>query len=126
MPVLKQGLCLIATLQSDLTDSEWRELQSTLVGKIGSAHARDVILDLTSMTLLDSFAGKMVNDIAQMIRFRGANTIIVGIQPEVAFTLVQLGLHLRNVTTALDLEEALASLARKESESTGECSSDEF
>ncbi len=107
VPILKQHHCLIATIQSELTDTEWKEFQNSLVKRVSSTHARNVILDLTEMCILDSFAGKMVNDIAQMIRFSGAETIIVGIQPEVALTLVQLGLRLKNIITLLDLEEAL-------------------
>jgi rsbT antagonist protein RsbS len=75
-------------------------------------------LDVTAVDVMDSFACRTLRDIAHMIRLRGAETIIVGIQPEVAFTIVQLGLTLDGVTTALDLEEGLAWLDRKNRKST--------
>jgi rsbT antagonist protein RsbS len=120
VPILKLGSCLIATVQSDLTDTEWRQLQNTPLEKVGSTHARNIILDMTGVSILDSFAGRMINDIAEMIRFAGAETIIVGIQPEVAWTLVQLGLRLKNITTLLDLEEGVELVAKRSSENSQE------
>ncbi|MEO5969319.1 MAG: STAS domain-containing protein [Bdellovibrionia bacterium] len=113
VPILKLGFCLIVTAQSDLTDTEWKQLQFTLLEKVASTHARNVILDMTGVNILDSFAGRMINDIAQMIHLGGAETIIVGIQPEVAWTLVQLGLRLKNVITLLDLEEGIELASRQ-------------
>lgn len=110
VPILKQGQILIATIQSALTDADLLELRDALVGKVGQLRSRGVILDVTAIDVLDSFASKTIRDLAHMIRLRGADTVIVGIQPEVAFAMVQLGLTLEGVATALDLEEGLLFL----------------
>jgi rsbT antagonist protein RsbS len=113
VPILKQGSYLIASVQSSLTDADLLQLRDALVQKVGKLRSRGVIVDVTALDVMDSFATRTLRDIANMIRLRGADTVIVGIQPEVAFTLVQLGLKLENVPTALDLEEGLAFLDRK-------------
>lgn len=113
VPILKQGPYLIATVQSALTDDDLRQLRDTLVDQISQVRARGVIVDVTALDVIDSFATRTLRDIAHMIRLRGAETIIVGIQPEVAFSMVKLGLTLEGVATSLDLEEGLAYLARK-------------
>jgi rsbT antagonist protein RsbS len=110
VPILKQGPFLIATIQSALTDADLLELRDALVGKVGRLRSRGVIVDVTSLDVLDSFASRTIRDLAHMIRLRGADTVIVGIQPEVAFAMVQLGLTLEGVATALDLEEGLLFL----------------
>ncbi len=110
VPILKQGPYLIATIQSALTDADLLELRDALVGKVGRLRSRGVIVDVTSLDVLDSFASRTIRDLAHMIRLRGADTVIVGIQPEVAFAMVQLGLTLEGVATALDLEEGLLFL----------------
>jgi len=110
VPILKQGAVLIANVQSALTDADLLQLRDALVEKVGRFRARGVIVDVTAMDVMDSFASRTLSDIAHMIRLRGAETVIVGIQPEVAFTMVQLGLTLEGVQTALDLEEGLAFL----------------
>jgi rsbT antagonist protein RsbS len=113
VPILKQGPHLIATIQSALTDSDLIQLRDALVGKVGTYRSRGVIVDVTALDVLDSFASRTLRDLAHMIRLRGAETVIVGIQPEVAFTMVQLGLTLEGVATALDLEEGLTYLNEK-------------
>jgi rsbT antagonist protein RsbS len=113
VPILKQGPYLIATIQSALTDADLIQLRDALVEKVGSYRSRGVIVDVTSLDVLDSFASRTLRDLAHMIRLRGAETVIVGIQPEVAFTMVQLGLTLVGVATALDLEEGLFYLDQK-------------
>jgi len=113
VPILKQGPYLIATIQSALTDSDLVQLRDALVGKVGSYRSRGVIVDVTALDVLDSFASRTLRDLAHMIRLRGAETVIVGIQPEVAFTMVRLGLTLEGVATALDLEEGLFYLDQK-------------
>ena len=110
VPILKQGQILIATIQSALTDADLLELRDALVGKVGQLRSRGVILDVTAIDVLDSFASKTIRDLAHMIRLRGADTVIVGIQPEVAFAMVQLGVTFDDIETALDLEEGLARL----------------
>lgn len=113
VPILKQGQYLIATIQSALSDADLVQLRDGIVYQVGKLRSRGVIIDVTALDVMDSFATRTVRDIAQMIRLRGAETVIVGIQPEVAFSLVQLGLNLAGVATALDLEEGLAFLERQ-------------
>lgn len=115
VPILKQSKYLIATIQSALTDSDLVQLRDALVERVGSFRSRGVIIDVTALDVLDSFASRTLRDLAYMIRLRGAETVIVGIQPEVAFAMVQLGITLEDVTTALDLEEGLAYLDKKSS-----------
>jgi rsbT antagonist protein RsbS len=87
-------------------------LRDALVEKVVALRIRGVIIDVTALDVLDSFASRTLRAMAEMIRLRGAETVIVGIQPEVAFSMVQLGLSLDGVTTVLDLEEGLAHLDR--------------
>jgi rsbT antagonist protein RsbS len=113
VPILKQGDVLIATFQAALSDAELNQLRSGLVQKVVRFRSRGVIVDVTAMDVMDSFASRTLGEIAHMIRLRGADTVIVGIQPEVALAMVQLGLTLEGVATALDLEEGLAYLNQK-------------
>jgi len=110
VPILKQGSYLIGSVQSALTDADLRQLRDVLVAKVGRFRSLGVIVDVTAMDVMDSFAARTLSDIAQMVRLRGAQMVIVGIQPEVAFSMVQLGLTLEGVATALDLEEGLSLL----------------
>jgi rsbT antagonist protein RsbS len=115
VPILKQGQYLIASIQSALTDEDLSQLREALVERVGRLRARGVIVDVTALDVMDSFAVRTLRDLAHMTRLRGAETVIVGIQPEVAFAMVQLGMSFEDVLTALDLEEGLALLqARKE------------
>ena len=122
VPILKQGDYLIASVQSALTDADLTELRSGLVEKVGRFRSHGVIVDVTAMDVMDSFASRTLQDIANMVRLRGASTVVVGIQPEVALTMVQLGLTLEDVATALDLEEALELLGRLKKGGTEETS----
>ena len=110
VPILKQGSYLIASIQSALTDYELLQLRDDLAEQIGRFRSRGVIIDVTALDVMDSFAVRTLRAIAQITRMKGSRTVIVGIQPEVAFSMVQLGLHLGEVETALDLEEGLAFL----------------
>lgn len=112
VPILKQGGVLIASIQSALTDEDLLQLRDDLADRVGKYRAHGAIVDVTVLDVMDSFAVRTVQAIAHMIRLRGAVTVIVGIQPEVAFAMVQLGLTLGDVATALDLEEGLAYLDR--------------
>jgi rsbT antagonist protein RsbS len=112
VPILKQGHYLIATVQSALSDREVVQLQDDLAGMVGKYRARGVILDVTALDIMDSFVSRSFTAMALIAKLKGANTVIVGIQPEVAFALVQLGLTLEGVNTALDLEEGLRFLRR--------------
>src|SRR2546428_13821634 len=113
VPILKQGPYLIASIQSAVADKDLVQLRDALVEKVGKFRSRGVIVDVTVLDVMDSFATRTMRDLAHMIRLRGAETVIVGIQPEVAFAMVQLGLTLEGVSTALDLEEALLHLGQK-------------
>jgi len=113
VPILKQGLYLIASIQAALSDIDLVHLRDALAEKVGKFRARGVIVDVTVLDVMDSFASRTLCDLAHMTRLRGAETVIVGIQPEVAFAMVQLGLTLEGVDTALDLEEGLAFLDKK-------------
>lgn len=113
VPILKQGQYLIAFIQAALSDLDLVHLRDALAEKVGKFRARGVIVDVTVLDVMDSFASRTLRDLAHMTRLRGAETVIVGIQPEVAFAMVQLGLTLEGVDTALDLEEGLAFLDKK-------------
>ena len=110
IPILKQGPYLIASIQSAPTDSEWREMGQQLAERVGKQRSRGVVVDVTVLDVIDSFAARTLREIAQTVKLRGAEPVIVGIQPEVAFSMVQLGLTLGDVPTELDLEEGLATL----------------
>ena len=113
VPILKQSYYLIASIQAALTDADLLHLRDALAEKVGRFRSRGVIVDVTALDVMDSFASRTLRDLAHMIRLRGAETVIVGIQPEVALAMVQLGLTLEGVATALDLEEGLAFLNEK-------------
>jgi rsbT antagonist protein RsbS len=119
VPILKQGEYLIASVQAALSDAELLELQAELVRRVGTFRSRGVVVDVTALDVMDSFGARTLRTIAHMIRLRGAETVIVGIQPEVAFQMVQLGLRLEDVPTTLDLEEGLAFLDRRAQRSGG-------
>ena len=113
VPILKQGTILIATVQAALTDSETEQLRHDLMDRVGRYRAHGIIVDVTAIDVMDSFAARSLQTIAHMTRLRGADTVIVGLQPEVAFAMVQLGLAFDDMDTALDLEEGLALLNRQ-------------
>ena len=108
VPIMKQGDVLIASMQEALNDRALVQLRDELSERVGRIRARAVIIDVTSLDVLDSFATRTIRGIAQTARLRGARTVVVGIQPDVAFAMVQLGLALEGVATALDLEEGLS------------------
>jgi len=113
VPILKQGDFLIATIQSALTDDDLLRLRDDLAEQVGRYRSRGVIVDVTVLDVMDSFAARTLRALSHMVGLRGAQTVIVGVQPEVAFAMVQLGLTLGDVATALDLEEGLALLQRR-------------
>ena len=110
VPILKQGDALIAFIQAALSDDDLLQLRDELADRVGRMRARGVIIDLSALDVLDSFASRTIRGIAYTARLRGAQTVVVGIQPDVAFAMVQLGLTLEGVATALDLEEGLELL----------------
>ena len=109
--ILRQGENLIASIHTALNDSEMVRFQRDLISQIGEHRARGVIIDVAALDVLDSFGARTLRAIAEMARLRGAETILVGIQPDVAFTMVTLGLGTGTVQTALDLEEGLEYLS---------------
>jgi rsbT antagonist protein RsbS len=110
VPILKQGDILIASIQSDLSDHDLVQLRDDVAGKVGRFKSLGVIIDVSVLDVMDSFATRTLRVIGDTTRLRGAETVIVGIQPEVAIAMVQLGLTLDGVPTALDLEEGLELL----------------
>jgi rsbT antagonist protein RsbS len=113
VPILKQGSILIASVQAALTDSDAERLRYDLMERVNQFRAQGIIVDVTAIDVMDSFAARSLRTIAHMTRLRGADTVIVGLQPEVAFAMVQLGLAFDDMNTALDLEEGLALLNRQ-------------
>jgi rsbT antagonist protein RsbS len=106
--IMKQGDVLIASMQEALTDRALLQLRDELSDRVGRYRARAVVIDVTALDVLDSFATRTILGIAHTAKLRGARTVVVGIQPDVAFAMVQLGLTLEGVETALDLEEGVA------------------
>jgi rsbT antagonist protein RsbS len=110
--ILRQGDTLVASVNTALDDSEMIRFQDDLVRQIGEHRARGIIIDVAALDVIDSFASRTLRSIADIARLRGAVTVIVGIQPDVAFAMVRLGMGMGEVPTALDLEEGLAYLSR--------------
>ena len=110
VPIIRLGDVLIASVQEDLTDGDAALLQEELIGRLERTGARGVLLDVSVLQLIDSFLGRLLHDIALGARLLGAQTVVVGIQPAVAITLVELGLELEGVRTALNAEKGLAVL----------------
>ena len=107
VPILRQGNVLIASIQSVLTDRDLVQLQDEFARQIGRTRSRGVVIDVTALDVVDSFATRTLRSIACTARLRGAVTILVGIQPDVACAMARLGLTLEGVTTALDLDDAM-------------------
>ena len=112
VPILKQGDFLIASIQSALTDTEVLALRDDLASHVGRHRSRGIVIDVAALDVIDSFVARSLREIASTARLRGAETAIVGIQPEVAVAMVQFELALEPLHTALDLEEGLAVLRR--------------
>ncbi len=110
--ILRQRDYLIASIHEALDDNEIVRFQRELVEQIGRYRAKGIIIDVAALDVLDSFGSRTLANLAHMARLRGAETVIVGIQPTVAFAMVRLGTHLERVHTALDLEEGLEQLGR--------------
>ncbi len=108
--ILTQGDCLIASVHTALDDGQLVRFRNDLLERIGRERARGVIIDVAALDVIDSFACHTLRTIAQVARMRGAQTVVVGIQADVALALVSLGATLESLVTALDLEEGLARL----------------
>ena len=111
--ILRQGDDLIASIQSDLSDREILTFRNELAERVGRERARGVIVDVSALDVIDSFVARSLQSLAAIVRLRGAETVIVGIRPDVAIALVQFNLDLRPLKTALDLEEARAVVGRE-------------
>ncbi len=109
--ILRQGDFLIASIHTALDDSQMVRFQHDLIDQVGQHRSRGVIIDVAALDVIDSFATSTLRNLAEMARLRGARTVIVGIQPDVAFAMVELGMDTGRVETALDLEEGLQRLA---------------
>jgi rsbT antagonist protein RsbS len=112
IPILKIGDCLLVSIQVDMHDRLAMALQDDLTNKIVSTRARGVMIDISALEIVDSFIGRMLNNIAAMSRVLDAVTVVVGMQPAVAITLVELGLTLTGVKTALNVDKGLALIRR--------------
>ncbi len=112
-PVLRQGKILIGSIQGSLTDADLVALRDDLMNSVRAHRCTGVIIDVTVMDVLDSFAARTLRGISLATRLLGADTVIVGIQPDVAVSMVQLGLTLEGAATALDLEEGIALLENR-------------
>ena len=113
IPILKMGPFLLVTIQVDMHDRLALQLQDDLTEKIVAARARGVLIDISSLEVVDSFIGRMISNIAAMSRVLDAETVVVGMQPAVAITLVELGLSLEGVRTALNVDKGMALLQQR-------------
>ena len=113
IPILRMGEFLLVTIQVDMHDQLALKLQDDLSTAIQKYAAKGVLIDISTLEMVDSFIGRMVADISGMGRILGAETVLVGMQPAVAITLVELGLSLPGVATALNVERGMALLRRK-------------
>ena len=108
--ILRQGDHLLASINAALDDGEMLRFSQALVERIGADRARGVLIDVAALDVLDSYAAKTLGTLAEMARLRGAETVVVGIGPEIAATMVKLGMTIPQVRTALDLEQGLQLL----------------
>lgn len=122
IPILKIADCLLVSIQIDMHDRLAMQLQDDLTNKVVATGARGVMIDISALEIVDSFIGRMLNNIAAMTRILDAATVVVGMRPAVAITLVELGLELTGVHTALNVDKGLALIRRMidQSEEDGE------
>ncbi|HEV3156011.1 MAG TPA: STAS domain-containing protein [Candidatus Baltobacteraceae bacterium] len=113
VPILKQGDILIASVQAALSDQDLLMFKDDLSERVGRFRSRGIVIDVSALDVLDSFASRTLSGIAHTATLRGASTVVVGIQPDVAFAMVEMGLRMDRVATALDLEDGLALLASR-------------
>ena len=112
IPILRMGDTLLVTIQVDMEDQTALALQDDLAAKISTTGAHGVLIDISALEMVDSFIGRMLGNIASMSRILDAQTVVVGMQPAVAITLVELGLSLPGIRTALNVDAGLALLRR--------------
>jgi rsbT antagonist protein RsbS len=114
IPILRLQNLLVVTVPSAVSDDEFAELAHELTVRAGTQRVHGVVVDVSAIDVLDSFACRMLQSISQTVQLRGARTVVVGIQPDVAFAMVQLGLTLDGVTTAHDLDDGMVHAAASE------------
>jgi rsbT antagonist protein RsbS len=113
IPILRMGNCLIVAIQVDMHDRLAIALQDDLTGRIVKDKAKGVLIDISALDVVDSFIGRMISNTAAMATVLDAETVVVGMQPSVAITLVELGLTLNGVSTALNVEKGMALLQKR-------------
>jgi len=114
IPLLQMGSFVLVTIQVDMTDRVAMQLEEDLMRKVESISAVGVLIDISALEIVDSFIGRMISNLSGSARILGAETVVVGMQPAVAITLVELGLTLRGVRTALNVEKGMAMLRTAE------------
>lgn len=128
IPILRMGKFLLVTIQVDLYDRLATNLESDLVLMVNKTGARGVLIDISALTIVDSFMGRILGNIGSMSKIMDAETVVVGMQPAVAITLIELGLELKGVHTALNVEKGMELLQAKigdEDEEEDEITEDE-
>lgn len=113
IPILRMGKFLLVTIQIDLYDRLATNLESDLVQMVNKTGARGVLIDISALSIVDSFMGRILGNIGSMSKIMDAETVVVGMQPAVAITLIELGLELKGVHTALNVEKGMDLLAEK-------------
>ncbi|RXK82806.1 STAS domain-containing protein [Filimonas effusa] len=113
IPILRMGHFLLVTIQTDLYDRLALELEADLVQMVNKTNAKGVLIDISALSIVDSFMGRIIGNIASMCKILDAETIVTGMQPAVAITLIELGLDLKGVHTALNVERGMAILQAK-------------
>src|SRR6195952_5282280 len=125
IPILKMGPFLLVTIQVDLYDRLALNLESDLVNMVNKTGAKGVLIDISAVSIVDSFMGKILGNIASMSRIMDAETVVVGMQPAVAITLIELGLLLKGVHCALNVEKGM-DLLRSKIDTTDELAEDDY
>jgi rsbT antagonist protein RsbS len=126
IPILKMGPFLLVTIQVDLYDRLALNLESDLVNMVNKTGARGVLIDISAVSIVDSFMGKILGNIASMSKIMDAETVVVGMQPAVAITLIELGLLLKGVHCALNVESGMAFLRKKSRIETNDDSAEQY
>jgi len=126
IPILKMGRCLLVTVQVEMHDQLAMALEEDLTGRIVKTGARGVLIDISSLEIVDSFIGRMLDNIASVARVLDAETVVVGMQPAVAITLVELGLQLTGIRTALNVERGMDLIRDRLAESEDAGDDDEY
>ena len=113
IPILRMGKFLLVTIQIDLYDRLALNLESDLVQMVSKSTSKGVLIDISALSIVDSFMGRIIGNIGNMSKILGAETVVVGMQPAVAITLIELGLELKGVHTALNVEKGMELLREK-------------